>query len=215
MARGTFQNGNQVARQPDLAPDEQTEFCRRIESLLDRLNWDDMDLDNHLGYRSNGRWTRLIRHGHPPSRFYRQRLAALAAAVEAGHISPKPAWAPLVIYNPANAPQDAVIPLARVAGAPRQCLECVAQFAEGRLENEGQTWWVFAHTRSHVCPAHKRAWRRRRAWFQRCQALGCPHVEEIPHLTTHTCRQLACSLRRRSWVQTWTRGNPREKGRKP
>ncbi|MBU1878309.1 MAG: hypothetical protein KJ734_05105, partial [Chloroflexi bacterium] len=59
------------------------------------------------------------------------------------------------------------------------------------------------HPAARVCAGHRAAQCRRRAWFRRCRALGCPHVETVTGVTppVYTCRQPACTRRRWPWVR--------------
>ncbi len=203
MARATtwFQPGNTAACKPRLSAAELHAVRQRLEALLARLGWDERDLDKALGYDpSRGRYTRQIRRGRHPSQRYRERLAVLEAHVEAGRIAPKPAWAPALVYDPATA----AVPVRRVLTEARQCAECVAECAEGRRA-ETDTWWWFGHPQARICPDHRAAWRRRQAWFRRCQTWACPHVVWLPGSAGEplapTCRQPTCACRRQAWMK--------------
>ncbi|MBU1746107.1 MAG: hypothetical protein KKA73_00325 [Chloroflexi bacterium] len=199
-----FINGHQHARQPRLTQAELQQFQGEIRDLLQQLRWEDQDMDLALGYeKSRGQWTRQIIRGRHPSRQYRQRFAVLYEQFQAGQIAPKPPWAPLIVYQPhRNMPRYLTVPLARLTGELRQCTECAAQFAEGRLKDEVDTYWFFGHPRTHICPAHQAAWRRRRDWFRQCQAVGCWHIQDLP-TGGHSCAQTRCTQRRRPWRATW------------
>jgi hypothetical protein len=181
-----------------LSEAELARLRQQIRELLTRLHWTDQDLDAALTFNPAGRYTRKVLSGlQHPSQTYRDRLAELLAAEARGEVQPKPAWAPALVYDPAAA----AVPLRQVAAAARQCVECLAEHAEGR-RRERDTWWWFGHPRTRVCPEHQAAHRRRRAWFARCLARGCTHAVPVPTggLTpAYTCAQAECPYRRQVW----------------
>lgn len=193
--QGRFLPGNQCSRKTHMDGAELAAFRQAVMAFLGRWGWDPGDLDEALDYaRRGGYTTKILKGRRAPSTQYRRRFAELL------EVESDPAWRASQA-GPAGA---IAVPVARIEGEPRQCVECLAQMTEGR-RREPDTWWWFAHPSTRVCTAHRRAWRRRCNWFRRCLVLGCPHVEVVDGMRppAYTCRQEDCSLRRWPWRQSW------------
>ena len=173
-------------------------FQAELRTFRERLGYSHRELEEALGYHSQGRLAKLYEGYyntdlHQPSEEFVRRFRALQAA----NPQPKPPWAPALIYE---ARSDS-FPMARIEGRPRQCLECLAQFVEGRRQ-EKDIWFIPGHPLSRYCPEHKGAGAYRRRWFRRCRELECPYLVEIFSLdgaSTYGCSALHCPLRRKSW----------------
>ena len=186
------------------------EEIRRFQQALRRfrtgLNYTPQDLENALGYRSKGKLVRMLEGEfnivRQPSRRFLERLKAFQAM----NPTPKKPWQARI--EPVV--RGKAVPVDRIDSTPRQCLECLAQIAEGRRSGKPEWWWPFPstawfwphHPQALNCRRHKEEARRRRRWFRRCRKLGCPHVVEIrasDGATTFSCGADSCSLRRKKW----------------
>lgn len=173
-------------------------FQKDLKNFRERLGYTHTDLEKVLGYSSGGRLAKLYEgyydtQLHQPSEEFLRRFRALQQASP----EPRPPWAPALIYEPARG----TFPLRRINSKPRQCLECLGQFVEGRRD-EKETWFVAGHPLSRYCREHRKAGPYRRRWFRRCRDLRCPYLVEIfslNGLSIFGCATLDCPLRRKSW----------------
>jgi hypothetical protein len=177
-------------------------FRERLAALLDGIRYSPEELDYTMDYSPQGRMTRQILRGRQPSRPYVEKFGRL----EGEPPPPKPEWlprAPKVLTGEA-------IPASIVEGGRQTCLECLAREREGE---EVDVAFYPAHPSQVVHRQCRRAWRRRRDWFRRCEELGCPHVVRIGTTRARTCRSTivvdskgparfsgdGCTLRRKRW----------------
>ncbi len=169
-----FAPGNRYAARPKMTPEELLRFQVELRAFRTSLNYSPRELEEALGYESRGKLVRALEGCFPtprqPSREFVWRLGEFKAV---GPI-PKPPWAPALVYDP----QAAAVPLERIKAEARRCLECAAETLEGRRPEAG-SWYWFGHPRARFCSRqHRRAWRRRAAWFAACGQ--CPRLREAP-----------------------------------
>jgi len=160
------------------------QFRKRLRALLSAVRYSPEELDFAMDYSVQGRMTRQILRGRQPSRPYVKKFSRL----EAEPPPPKPQWlprAPKVLTGEA-------IPASMVEGERKACLECAARALEGQDVDE---FFFPRHPNQVVHRQCRKAWRRRRDWFRRCEELGCDHGGS----RARTCHQEACSLRRTAW----------------
>ena len=177
-------------RLPPWSERELREFRARIHKLTEMVAYSPEELDYVLGYSPRGRMTRQILGGRQPSRPYAVKFGRL----EAEPPPPKPEWlpqAPKVLTGEA-------IPAFMVETERRECLECVALQAEG--EEVNQLHFFPGHPRQVVHRHCRKAWRRRRRWFRRCEELGCPYMMTLSEGLVPMCESWErCGLRRKPW----------------
>jgi len=195
---------------------------RRFQQALRRfrlsLNYTPQDLENALGYRSKGYLVRMLEGEfnilRQPSRRFLERLQAFQAM----NPTPKKPWQARI--EPVV--RGKAVPVDRIDASPRQCLECLAQIAEGRISSQPEWWWPFPstawfwphHPQALNCRRHREEARRRRRWFRRCRQLNCAYLVEIraqDGAVTFSCSADFCTLRRKKWP--WKAKRPEDGNR--
>ena len=191
--------------------DEIRAFAKDLRQFRTSLGLSPQELEDILEYASQGKYVRAL-EGEWGLRQPSQRFLKRLKAFKATNPQLKKAW----IAHVAEVLSADVVPLGRIDAERRQCPECLAQAAEG-LMDEAKAWFWPGHPRAVWCRAHRKAGPRRRRWFARCQELGCSHVTPVPGTDLHTCVGGNPCPRPRPWTpnrrkreeQTQT-GNPRE-----
>jgi hypothetical protein len=179
-------------------------FQLRVQKLLEGLRYSPEELDFALDYSPQGRMTRQILLGRQPSAPYVEKFEA----IEADPPEAKPKWLPSALAVLTGE----TVPMSMVESEPRACLECLARRAEGADVDE---FFFPRHPSQVVHRQCRRAWRRRRDWFRRCEGLDCPHLVRIDGTRAMSCGHgvvvdwqgptrfsgEGCALRRKPWLQ--------------
>ena len=140
---------------------ELVEWRARVRRVMAKVNYGAAQLDEALGYSSEGRLTKTYlgeyrgTEGRRPSFAYYEHFEEFAAQVEEGIIEPIPPWRPVPIWSS----EGKAIPLDRILAAAHQCPYCVYEWLIGMREEAETWWWVNSPTRVYCSERHRRGWR--------------------------------------------------------